>query len=114
MPGVISGQEKVSALHYPAYGPARAELDRALELCGPDGYSDWAMIRLDRAACMARDGDHETGLGYASETLLALEAPKRQGVINGHGRELLAALTPAQRSSQAARDFRVLLEQPPT
>jgi hypothetical protein len=46
--------------------------------------------------------------------LLALEAPKRQGVINGHGRELLAALTPAQRSSQAARDFRVLLEQPPT
>jgi hypothetical protein len=31
--------------------------------------------------------------------------------INGHGRELLAALTPAQRSSQAARDLRVLLEQ---
>jgi len=68
------------------------------------------MIRLNRAACMARDGDAETGLSYATETLLALEGPKRQGIINGHGGELLTALTPAQRSSQAARDFRALLE----
>lgn len=89
---------------------ARAELERALELCGPDDYTDWAMIRLNRAACMARDGDAEAGLGYATVTLLALEGPKRQGIINGHGRELLTALTPAQRSSQAARDFRALLE----
>ena len=28
---------------------ARAELERALELCGPDDYPDWAMIRLDCA-----------------------------------------------------------------
>jgi hypothetical protein len=78
--------------------------------CGPEDYTDWAMIRLDRAACMARDGDAESGLGYATETLLALEEPKRQGIINGHGRELVTALTPAQRSSRAAHDFRALLE----
>jgi tetratricopeptide (TPR) repeat protein len=89
---------------------ALVELDRALELCGPEDYTDWAMIRLDRAACMARDGDAESGLGYATETLLALEEPKRQGIINGHGRELVTALTPAQRSSRAAHDFRALLE----
>ena len=28
---------------------ARAQLERALELCGPDDYTDWAMIRLDCA-----------------------------------------------------------------
>jgi len=59
---------------------------------------------------MARDGDADAGLGYASETLLALEVSKRRGIITGLGRELLTALRPAQRSCHAARDFRALLD----
>jgi hypothetical protein len=89
---------------------ARPILDRALDLCGPDDYTDWAMIRLDRAACMTCDGDAGGGIAYAAETLLALDTPRRQGIIAARGRELLAALTPAQRSARAAREFRGLLD----
>jgi transcriptional regulator with XRE-family HTH domain len=89
---------------------ARPELDRALELCPPEDYTDWALIRLDRAACTAGDGDPDAGLAEAAGTLLALDGPKRQGIITSRGRELLAALTPAQRSSRAAREFRDLLD----
>jgi hypothetical protein len=89
---------------------ARPMLDRALELCPPEDYTDWAMIRLDRATCMARDGDSDAGLTYAAQTLLSLDGPKRQGIITLRGRELLIALTPAQQGSQAAREFRSLLD----
>lgn len=85
-------------------------LGRALELCAPADYTDWAMIRLNRAQCLIADGDPDAGLGYAAETLTALDGPKRQGIITGRGRELLAALTPAQRSGRAARHFRDLID----
>jgi tetratricopeptide (TPR) repeat protein len=91
-------------------GAAVTELDRALELCAPGDYTDWAMIRLNRAECLALGGDPGAGLAYAAETLTALDGPKRQGIITGRGRELLAGLTPAQRSSRAARDFRSLID----
>jgi hypothetical protein len=85
-------------------------LDRALELCNPDDYADWALIRLDRAACLVSDGHPDAGLSYAAETLLALDGPKRQGIITSRGRELLAALTPVQRTARAAREFRDMLD----
>jgi tetratricopeptide (TPR) repeat protein len=85
-------------------------LDRALELCPPADYTDWAMIRLDRAACAAASGDADGGLGAAAETLASLDGPKRQGVIAARARELLAGLTPAQRASRAAREFRALAD----
>jgi tetratricopeptide (TPR) repeat protein len=89
---------------------ARPALDRALELCAPGDYTDWAMIRLNRSACLAAEGDADGALAYAAETLAALDAPRRQGIITGRGLELLASLTPAQRASRAARDFRGLVE----
>jgi tetratricopeptide (TPR) repeat protein len=89
---------------------ARPVLERALELCPPEDYTDWAMIRLNRAACLAAEGDTDAALGYAAETLAALDGPKRQGIITGRARELLAALTPAQRASRVAREFRGLVE----
>jgi hypothetical protein len=85
-------------------------LDRALELCDPDDYADWALIRLNRAACLVSAGDPDAGLSYAAETLLALDGPKRQGIITSRGRELLAALTPAQRTARAANEFCSLLD----
>jgi hypothetical protein len=91
-------------------GAARPVLDRALELCNPRDYADWALIRLSRAECLVSDGDPDAGLSYAAETLLALDGPKRQGIITSRGRELLAELTPAQRTAQAAREFCTLLD----
>ena len=55
-------------------------------------------------------GDADAGLGYAAETLSRLDGPKRQGIITGRGRALLAGLTPAQRASRAGREFRGLVE----
>lgn len=89
---------------------ARQVLDHALELCPPEDYTDWALIRLNQAACVARDGDPASGLAYATETLTRLDGPKRQGVITTRGRELLAALTPAQQATRAATAFRDLLD----
>lgn len=89
---------------------ARPVLERALELCTPADYTDWAMIRLDRAACLTRDEDADAGLAYAAETLRALDGPRRQGLVTTRGRELLAALTPTQLASRAARELRGPLE----
>ena len=89
---------------------ARPVLERALQLCAPEDYTDWAMIRLNRAACLAAGGDADAGLAYATETLAALDGPKRQGIITNRGRELLAGLTPAQRASRVGREFRSLVE----
>jgi tetratricopeptide (TPR) repeat protein len=89
---------------------ARPVLARALELCAPADYTDWAMIRFNRAACLIADGDPDGGLSYAAETLTALDGPKRQGIIAGRARELLAGLDSAQRASRAAREFRALTD----
>jgi tetratricopeptide (TPR) repeat protein len=89
---------------------ASPELERALELCAPTDYTDWAMIRLNRAACFVRDGDADAGLTYAAQTLTALDGAKRQGIITERGRELLAGLTAGQRASRAARELRSLLD----
>ena len=45
--------------------------DQALQLCLPGDYTDWAMTRLDRAICLAYDGDTAAALSYAMELLLA-------------------------------------------
>lgn len=67
-------------------------------------------MRLNRAACRALDGDPDGGVAYAAETIAALDGPRRQGLITGRGRALLGALTPAQRSSRAARELRAMLD----
>jgi plasmid maintenance system antidote protein VapI len=85
-------------------------LDRALELCPAADFTDWAMTRLNQAACTILDGDPDAGLVYATETLTALDVPRRQGVIADRGRALLAALPPAQRASRVGRELRALLD----
>ncbi|MDX6343003.1 MAG: hypothetical protein QOH87_3141 [Trebonia sp.] len=85
-------------------------LDRALELCPAADFTDWAMTRLNRAACMILDGDPDTGVAYAADTLTALDVPRRQGVIAGRGDALLAALPVEQRASRAGRELRALLD----
>ncbi|MGO9190408.1 MAG: helix-turn-helix domain-containing protein [Streptosporangiaceae bacterium] len=82
---------------------------RALELCAPGDYTDWALSRLDRAQCFAW-ADPDTGLGYAAETITALTGPQRQGIIADRARRLLGALSPAQLTSPLAREFADLVQ----
>lgn len=83
--------------------------DRALELCRRDDYTDWAMIRLDRAACLTYAGKIVSSITYATETLNALTHPQRQGIIALRGREVLRALPPGEQKRAEARELRDLL-----
>jgi tetratricopeptide (TPR) repeat protein len=83
--------------------------DRALELCMPGDYTDWAMTRLDRAACLVFSGETADGLAYAADTLTALTEDRRSGIITRRGYQILADLPSAERRMSAVRDFRDLL-----
>ena len=83
--------------------------DRALELCPPNDYTDWSMTRLDRAACLAYDGDTADALQYAAETLGNLAESQRQGIITLRGYEILNILPGPQHALPAARDLLGLL-----
>ena len=83
--------------------------DQALKLCLPGDYTDWAMTRLDRAICLAYNGDTAAALSYAMETLAGLTETQRRGIITLRGYDLLNNLPAQQDASEAARDFRELL-----
>lgn len=85
--------------------------ERAIELCAPGDYTDWALSRLDLATCHAIDGDLDTALGEAAETLRALDPPRRLGIISDRARGLLGSLPAAARTFPAARDVRELIEE---
>jgi len=60
----------------------------------------WAMIRLDRAACLTYVGEMVSGVTYATEKLNALTHPQRQEIIALRGREVLRALSLGGRSGR--------------
>jgi len=95
-----------------AIGPALRAQDRALELCPPGDYTDWAMTRLDRAACLAQVGDVPGAVGYAIETVSGLNGEQRRGIIAGRGRELVRALPVKYRQAAVVGEFEELLRQP--
>jgi hypothetical protein len=88
---------------------AIAEQDRALELCMPGDYTDWAMIRLDRAECLIHSNEIADALAYAVETIDSLTMAQRKGIIMLRGHELVNNLPKPQQAFPAARDFRRLL-----
>jgi hypothetical protein len=88
---------------------ALAAQDRALELCAPGDYIDWAMTRLDRASCLTKSGETTDALNYATETLVALSDAQRQGIITMRGHEVLNSLPKDHQTVSAARDLRELL-----
>jgi transcriptional regulator with XRE-family HTH domain len=75
-----------------------AAQDQALALCHPRDYTDWAMIRLDRALCMLYDGDASGAVVYADQPLQTLTPDRRAGIIAMRGHDLLGAPS-ARRSS---------------
>lgn len=97
---------------YTRLGEVRAALaaqDRALALCRPDDYTDWALTRLDRASCIARQGDPGTAVKYAISTIQQLGAEQRQGIITARSAELARTLPAICQTSPAARELRDLM-----
>ena len=97
---------------YTRLGDTRAAFraqERALKACPPGDYTDWALTRLDRAACLAHDGDPAAAVVYATETLARLSAGQSQGIITVRGRELVRALLVRYRSVPAVGELAELL-----
>jgi hypothetical protein len=88
---------------------AFAAQDRALALCAPGDYTDWAMIRLDRALCHVTEHDATQAASEAAETLTSLTLEQRHGIIDLRARAVLAAIPRRQRSTSPVRDLRELL-----
>lgn len=93
-------------------GDTRAALaaqDRALELCAPGDYMDWALIRLDRAVCLLLDGDVKGALQVAADTIKSVTPPQRVGIISTRVHELLSALDGAGHNAAHVGELRELL-----
>jgi transcriptional regulator with XRE-family HTH domain len=86
--------------------------ERALELCPPGDYTDWAMIRLDRARCLLASGYAAVAVEYAAETLTPLRAVHSQGIIALQARDLVRALPAGHRAAPEVRELERLLTAP--
>ncbi len=89
--------------------PAFAAQERALELCAPGDYTDWALTRLDHACCLALAHETEAALAYAIETLTSLTEPQRSGIITLRGHAMLESVPKQHQQRQAARELHELL-----
>ena len=100
---------------YTRLGDTRAALaaqERALAICPADDFTDRALTRLDRAACLAHDGNPTAAVAYATETLTRLTADQSEGIIALRAQELITALPPRVRLAPAVRELRELLPNP--
>jgi tetratricopeptide (TPR) repeat protein len=86
--------------------------ERALELVAPADFMDRAFARLDRAMCLATEGDATEASSYARDTLLDLSQVERLGIITGRARQVVAAMPSATRTLPPVRELNHLLMLP--
>jgi tetratricopeptide (TPR) repeat protein len=94
-------------------GAAWKAQQRALSLIPENDYTDRALTNLDRAVCLAHDGDSREAVGYASVVLSGLAEQQRRGIIDARGRDVIQAIPASDRVLPSVRQFRELLA-PPT
>jgi hypothetical protein len=83
--------------------------ERALELCPPGDYTDWALIRIDRAFCLSRGGDAAVAVAYAAETVTRLRTAQSRGIIALRAGELVHALPAGYRTAPEVLELENLL-----
>ncbi len=88
---------------------ARTAQDRALALYPVSDFMDRALTRLDRASCIAQDGDPASAVAYAIDVLSGLSDQRRAGIITTRGHEIMDALPRTQRALPATRELQDLL-----
>jgi hypothetical protein len=82
---------------------------RALELVPDNDYTDRTLIHLDRAICLAQDGDSTTGIKHAVDAIAGLTEHQRRGIIELRANDILHAIPAKQRVLPVAREFQDLL-----
>jgi tetratricopeptide (TPR) repeat protein len=86
--------------------------ESALALSPPGDYTDRALTQLDRATCLAHDGDISEATAHAVQALHGLTNDQRRGIITLRAHGILAALPPHVRTLPVARDLRELVALP--
>jgi hypothetical protein len=87
--------------------------ERALSLCPASDYMDRAMTWLDRAHCLAYDGDVTAAVVVMEETVTPLSDQQRQGIIALRVREIVSILPPKHLALPAVQDLHDLLPPSP-
>ncbi|MGH3832007.1 MAG: helix-turn-helix domain-containing protein [Pseudonocardiaceae bacterium] len=87
--------------------------ERALSLCPTSDYMDRTMIHLDRAHCLAYDGDVTGAVATVVEATASLTDQQRHGIIAARVRKIIAILPPRHRALSAVRDLHDLLAPSP-
>ncbi len=83
--------------------------ETALILCPTSDYMDRTMTKLDRANCLAHDGDVTSAVAVMVEATTSLTDQQRQGIITVRVREIIATLPPQHQALPAVRDLHDLL-----
>jgi transcriptional regulator with XRE-family HTH domain len=91
---------------------ARAAQDRALELVPAEDFMDRAFTQLDRAVCLARDGDPAAATSHALDTLFSLTDEQREGIIAGRAQQLVQSLPRQHQALSPAQEICDLLMLP--
>lgn len=85
---------------------------RALELYPMADYLDRALIVLDRASCLAEDGDVSGAVEHALQSLAELSESQRRGIITLRAQEIISSLSSRGQQLATTREFQELLALP--
>jgi hypothetical protein len=92
---------------------AWAAQEMALDLCPANDYMDRTMTKLDRANCLAYDGDVTGAVAVMTEATTQLTDQQRQGIIAARVRDTIAVLLPQHQALPVVRDLYDLLPPQP-
>jgi transcriptional regulator with XRE-family HTH domain len=93
-------------------GRAWEEQQQALALYSDEQRTDRSLVILDRASCLAWDGDPATAASMAAQTLLELPLEHRSPLIVYRARDLAATVPETARSLPEMRVLREILALP--
>lgn len=94
---------------------ARRQQERALQLYPENDFLDRTLTQLDRAYCLAHDGDVKVAMAHATDALTALPTQQHNGMITTQAEQVVAVLPAQLQAHPAADEFRQLLQTlPPT
>lgn len=86
---------------------------KALSLCPTSDYMDRTMTQLDRAHCLAYDGDVTSAVAIVVEATTSPTDQQRHGIIAARVRKIIAILPPQHRALSTVRDLHDLLPPSP-
>ena len=89
--------------------PAYQAQDAALTHYGPTAFLDSSLVRLDRAICLAKDGEPEEAARFARKALTALPESHVSPIIVRRANQFVAAIPLALRSLSAVQEFSEVL-----